>query len=609
MTRAAVDYENLLDTSFSDANQAVRTGVRPRWERKKHEQQQQQQQQQKMMKQQHPVSKGVVVHARREPLSTTAHSNGASISSSSSGVGLVGSISIVGSSGEFGTGDRFIPSRAGMNMDLSKHLIESCTINGSTAADEEASSNSPAANPSPSSQNEQGGGGSENSDTTVLSHEQKSISDAVKVVYKSNLSSALLGVEDLNDKRVMAYKEKAPAPKGDTINNLNVLYSVAAATNKKMSSNTKLVSRQIPSAPSRILDAPDLMDDYYLNLVSWSDTNVVAVALGQTVYLWNAGTGDIQELCTFEDGPNAHISSVQWVQQGGAHVAVGVSNGMTQLWDVQQCKQLRGMDGHSDRIGALAWNRHILTSASRDTTILNHDVRVARHVVGRMHHHTQEVCGVAWSPDGETLASGGNDNLLCLWDAASTTTGAASGSSSGRQDAPTTTTPRFRFTDHQAAVKALAWSPHENNLLATGGGTADRTIKFWNARTGSLLNSIDTGSQVCALQWNPYEKEILSSHGFARNQLCLWKYPSMAKIKELEGHTARVLHLAVSPTTGTVLSAAADETLRFWDIFSTATTGKGGGAGDVAGGRAGGGAADPFKSSSSAKTSWTTQIR
>lgn len=37
--------------------------------------------------------------------------------------------------------------------------------------------------------------------------------------------------------------------------------------------------------------------------------------------------------------------------------------------------------------------------------------------------------------------------------------------------------------------------------------------------------------QVCALQWSRHEKEILSSHGFSQNQLCLWKYPSMAKVR------------------------------------------------------------------------------
>ena len=35
--------------------------------------------------------------------------------------------------------------------------------------------------------------------------------------------------------------------------------------------------------------------------------------------------------------------------------------------------------------------------------------------------HTQEVCGLSWSPDGSTLASGGNENLLCIWDAATGT--------------------------------------------------------------------------------------------------------------------------------------------------------------------------------------------
>ena len=35
--------------------------------------------------------------------------------------------------------------------------------------------------------------------------------------------------------------------------------------------------------------------------------------------------------------------------------------------------------------------------------------------------------------------------------------------------------------------------------------------------------------QVCALQWNRHEREILSSHGYSQNQLCLWKYPTMAR--------------------------------------------------------------------------------
>ena len=208
------------------------------------------------------------------------------------------------------------------------------------------------------------------------------------------------------------------------------------------------------------------------------------------------------------------------------------------------------MGGHNARVGSLAWNEHVLSSGSRDTTIINHDVRIAQHNVATLTGHDQEVCGLKWSPNGEQLASGGNDNILNIWNA-------------GESQAA------HRCTQHQAAVKALAWCPWQANTLATGGGTADRCIKFWNTQTGACLNSVDTKSQVCSLQWSKHEKELLSSHGFSQNQLTVWQFPSMRKITELTGHTSRVLHTAISPDGETVVSAAADETLRFWKVFGT----------------------------------------
>jgi len=193
-------------------------------------------------------------------------------------------------------------------------------------------------------------------------------------------------------------------------------------------------------------------------------------------------------------------------------------------------------------------------NASRDITLshLYYSCRQREHVTAILRGHEQEVCGLKWSPNGQQLASGGNDNLLHIWDASN--------------DRPT-----HRITSHQAAVKALAWCPFQSNLLASGGGTADRCIKFTNTHTGAVLNSIDTASQVCALQWSRHEREILSSHGFSQNQLCLWKYPSMVKVAEFTGHTSRVLHMAQSPDGTTVVSAAADETLRFWRVFAEAS--------------------------------------
>ena len=188
---------------------------------------------------------------------------------------------------------------------------------------------------------------------------------------------------------------------------------------------------------------------------------------------------------------------------------------------------------HELRVGSLAWNNSILTTGGMDGKIVNNDVRIRNNVVQTYHGHEQEVCGLKWSGSGQQLASGGNDNLLHIWDVSMS----SSVQSAGR------TQWLHRLQDHLAAVKALAWCPFQSNLLASGGGGGDRCIKFWNTHTGACLNSVDTGSQVCTLLWNKNERELLSSHGFTKNQLTLWKYPLMVKMAELNGHTSRVLFM------------------------------------------------------------------
>lgn len=49
-------------------------------------------------------------------------------------------------------------------------------------------------------------------------------------------------------------------------------------------------TRKIAKIPYKVLDAPQLVDDFYLNLVDWSESNFLAVALNTTVYIWDAST-------------------------------------------------------------------------------------------------------------------------------------------------------------------------------------------------------------------------------------------------------------------------------------------------------------------------------
>jgi cell division cycle 20-like protein 1, cofactor of APC complex len=181
---------------------------------------------------------------------------------------------------------------------------------------------------------------------------------------------------------------------------------------------------------------------------------------------------------------------------------------------------------------------------------VNNDTR-SGSTISTFTGHKQEVCGLKWSPDGTQLASGGNDNKLLVWNSH-------------------ITSPIHKFTDHNAAVKALCWSPHQSGLLASGGGTADKKIKFWNTLSGQCINTIDTGSQVCNIAWSKNVNELVSTHGFSQNQIIVWKYPTMKPIATLTGHTYRVLYLSISPDGTTIVTGAGDQTLRFWNVFPQA---------------------------------------
>uniref|UniRef100_U5EZT8 Putative anaphase promoting complex cdc20 cdh1 and ama1 subunit n=1 Tax=Corethrella appendiculata TaxID=1370023 RepID=U5EZT8_9DIPT len=406
-------------------------------------------------------------------------------------------------------GDRFIPSRNTTNFELGHYMIK------------------------------------QTESQTTNNEEKNSTESSGQNDIQKLLTETMQGCE-ISNKRILSYQTKAPAAPESHLNPLRVVYSI------KTPMSLKSGSRYIPVAPERILDAPDIINDYYLNLMDWSSENIITVALGSSVYLWNAATGIIDVL--FENENGEHSCSLAWIQEGSI-LAVGTNSGTVELWDCQQMKRLRVMDGQTTRVSALAWNSYIVSSGSRDGSIVHHDVRSRDHNVATLSGHTQEICGLKWSTDAKYLASGGNDNLVNIW---STTSGALH----------TNSTPFCTFNQHQAAVRALAWCPWQSNVLASGGGTADRCIRFWNVSNQQLLNTVDTKSQVCGILFSKNYKELISCHGFANNQLTIWKYPSMTKQIDLTGHTARVLQMAMSPDGSTVMSAGADETLRLWNCFA-----------------------------------------
>lgn len=383
--------------------------------------------------------------------------------------------------------------------------------------------------------------------------------------------------------------------RGPNINARSEIYSLSPV---KHSSQTMLLSprktpRAVSKVPYKVLDAPELQDDFYLNLVDWGNNDILAVGLADCVYLWSRDDGQVKQLCKLEGDT---VTSVSWIQRG-SHLAIGTSKGLLLIYDTVAERRLRIMTGHTARISSLAWNAHILSTGSRDRTILHRDVRAPAQYIRKLTGHKQEVCGLKWNPDTEQLASGGNDNKIFVWDKMEERWLHRWGEQEG---------------GHKAAVKAIAWSPHQRGLLASGGGTADRCIKFWNTISSAqsagsnglppnippsqtnlglglttntnfssssdtmsspsqpnphLIRSHDTGSQVCNLLFSNLTSELVSTHGYSQHAINIWKYPSMQQVVSLTGHTYRVLYLSMSPDGAIIVTGAGDETLRFWDVF------------------------------------------
>ena len=331
--------------------------------------------------------------------------------------------------------------------------------------------------------------------------------------------------------------------------------------------------RKINLTPERILDAPNLVDDYYLNLLEWGASNILAVALGPEIYLYNGDTSETSLLMSILQDENDNmnnsilnnniVTSLSWMNNG-IGIGVGLPTGVLEIWDVNKKVKIREIEAHSDRISSLAWNGYIVSTGSKDKLIKNFDVRIQDSEISKIRQHKQEVCALRYSPEGDLLASGGNDNTAYIWDIRKLNNKLLN--ISNLNEVNTCIKPLLVNNYHTAAVKAMSWCPWQRHVLATGGGSKDRTIKIFNCDNNKIIKNVDTGSQVCSIVWNKKEREIISSHGFNKNQITIWNYQKMKKICELKGHMSRVLYLTISPDENYVCSGSGDETLRFWKI-------------------------------------------
>ncbi|KAF5372291.1 hypothetical protein D9757_009615 [Collybiopsis confluens] len=411
--------------------------------------------------------------------------------------------------------------------------------------------------------------------------------EQANVLFKSVLRSELSATPSPSD-RIFAYHSPAKLQTEASFERLdnpldrNYQASPLQQETRTLMTQSRPVTRTFPKDPYRILDAPELRDDFYSNLLDWSPSGTIAVGSRAGIFL-SRKDDTVGRLTII---PSIKYCSLAWMQRSPI-LAAGTDAGDLEIYDATTLQPVRRyLDVHDgQRIGVLSWTGDIFTSGSHDRTINHWDFRDRSHEPFKQsRYHSQPICGLKWNSDDgvhtSLLASGGNDGRVCVWDLRGSvrTSDSSLGSSldaqrmsGGLHDSDR---PLYKFRKTKAAVRALAWDPHLAGLLASGSGAHDQCIRFWNTFDGTMTHEINTGSQVCSLLWSKNTHELVSTHGYGNpstsNQIVIWKYPKNI-LTCLTGHLHRVQYSALSPNGDSIVTASGDQTLRFWSVFPDRT--------------------------------------
>lgn len=230
----------------------------------------------------------------------------------------------------------------------------------------------------------------------------------------------------------------------------------------------------------------------------------------------------------------------------------------TQTW---KCTQT--LSNHSAWVRSLAFSPdgQILASASEDNTVKLWWVDTGAEMT-TIYGHLDRVCSVAFSPDGDMIASAGKDKTIKLWQA-----------QTGRLIKTIGDWNRAEYYSHASDINSLVFSP-QGKILASA--SKDNTIKLWkldsdisSADYGKLIRTLSGHDKaIRAIAISP-DGEILAS-GSEDNTIKLWQVRTYKEINILNrgelGYLKFINAVAFSPDGNILASGSWDKTIKFWDV-------------------------------------------
>ncbi|KFY50842.1 hypothetical protein V495_00066 [Pseudogymnoascus sp. VKM F-4514 (FW-929)] len=416
----------------------------------------------------------------------------------------------------------------------------------------------------------------------------------------------------------------------------------------------------VTSGSQAILDAPNLRDDFYCSVLAYSHTShTLAVGLGSLLYAWSEMQG-VHLLNSGNNNNGTWLTSIAFSSTQGCKciLAYGRSDGTLNLMSLYDRALPRFEVQQPCPIACLTWRPTVTLRPSRSPHTPGQLVKTEDLVVGdevgnvyyysvewpdawevdrngwtgvmtllaRISVHTQQICGLAWSHDGSLLATGGNDNLCCLFEAYKLsipqegdqeTEEVVTGLDNAQRTVSILGNSRIKSVligaekhrwVHGAAVKAIAFCPWRDGLIATGGGSNDKCIHFFHAVSGACLATISVAAQVTSLIWSTTRREICATFGYAQPEhpyrIAVFSWPECKQVAAIpwEGEH-RALYAIPYPggpndtrnasdggssltrtaQEGCIVVAASDESVKFHEVWSAGQKATAGGEGLLGG--------------------------